>query len=518
MRDDAEVFCAGQGDACAFKLLNDCWRMIDGVNGGPGLKSLGDPDIKAFKEGGKWKGIWSQNYMGMYCWTPFLDGELLAYHDNAYNYFFDLQGDGRRADNAGMIAPVGALPEHVSFGDGKILRPHYKNDEHTGKAADYEFWVEGTCGTVVGKTDILLRKRMNDEIDAFLPKIELALDWVESLRDGATGLVRVGPAGTFIERAYRGTDMGDGRFSYGFPSGVMIHYIKALRNLVELHKLRSDDKKVERYERRLQTSLDSVVKLVEKNSYFINYLDAHGGRHGVVGAVKHGYFESNPNHDAVAYRVVDDHLAARIYATIVSIPELRQGKTICCVYPGRDDVLPGYQSDPAYGPGAGYHWNGSSWFSSEARMVMGYYCLNKFKDVQNSLGRMFELYAKGYRRDVMDNFGTAFAGAYNPEVAGAAYIDGFAVYGAGLRGLFEYNYTAESLMLHPHVPDEISEYRQQIPAWFGTKKIYPAFINKGNAVITGVTINNKETPCFSGNAVELKYEQLPHEAKVEIVR
>ena len=151
-------------------------------------------------------------------------------------------------------------------------------------------------------------------------------------------------------------------------------------------------------------------------------------------------------------------------------------------------------------------------------MLMAYYRLNKFSDARASLERIFELYAKGYRCDVMDDFGTACAGAYNPEVKGVMYIDGFAVYGAGLRGLFEYNYTAESLMLYPHIPEDISAYRQQIPAWFGTKKIYPALINKGNAAITGVTINGKATACFSENTVALKYEQLPDEANVEIVR
>ena len=44
--------------------------------------------------------------------------------------------------------------------------------------------------------------------------------------------------------------------------------------------------------------------------------DPDGTRHGVYGAAKHGYFEASPNHDAIAFRVVDDLQARRIYAKL----------------------------------------------------------------------------------------------------------------------------------------------------------------------------------------------------------
>lgn len=510
------VFCEGKGDPEIFRLLNNCWKMIDGMNGTPGLRSLCDPGTKAFMEGGKWKGIWSQNYMGMYTWAPFLDDTLFSAHDNAYNYFFEFQGNGVRSDKAGMIAPSGALSEHIFFADGKTPAPHYKNDEHTGKASEYDFWIEGTCGTVIGKTDALLVRRNIAEIKKYLPLIEASLGWIENLRDPAAGLIKAGPAGTFIERSYSGTDLGNGKFSYAFPSGVMVYYIKALRNTVELEKIAGTMDKAQIYAKHIEKSISSIKKLFADEGYFISYLDAKGVKHGVYGAEKHGYFESNPNHDAIAYRVTDDEMSESIYRKIVSIPELRKGGTINCVYPRRDDVLPGYQSDPAYGPGPGYHWHGASWFSSEARMLMAYYRLNKFRDVKNSLGRMFELYAKGYTRDVMDNFGTEFAGSYNPEEKGIAYIDGFAVYGAGLRGLFEYEYTAESLMLHPHVPNGITEYRQLVPARFGDKKIYPSVFKTGKNKNMMFKINGGKEIAVEKNCIELKYLDMKNETNVEI--
>jgi hypothetical protein len=45
-------------------------------------------------------------------------------------------------------------------------------------------------------------------------------------------------------------------------------------------------------------------------------------RHGELGAAKHAYFESAPNHDAIAMHVVNDSLAAEIYASIEAVPEL----------------------------------------------------------------------------------------------------------------------------------------------------------------------------------------------------
>ena len=44
-----------------------------------------------------------------------------------------------------------------------------------------------------------------------------------------------------------------------------------------------------------------------------------GVLHGKLGQKKHGYFEASPNHDAVAWRIVDDDLAEDIMQTIDSL-------------------------------------------------------------------------------------------------------------------------------------------------------------------------------------------------------
>jgi hypothetical protein len=513
-----EIFCIGSGNAVFINLLNESWKTLDGSSDSKGLKSLCDDKIKALWQGGKWKGIWSQNYMGMHCWTPFLDGRLLTCHDNACNYFFDLQGDGETADKAGAVAPKGALPEHVFFGDGKTPLPHYKNDEHTGKSSEYDFWVEGTCGNVICKTDILLVTRNLDEINKYIDRIELAMNWIESLRDSNTGLIKTGPAGTFIERAYSGTDLGNGKFSFGFPSGVMAHNIKALQNLIEIEKLAKRFEKANFYSEKLKASLESLPMLLENDSYFVNYMDSKGVKHGILGAEKHSYFESNPNHDAVAYGVVSPQVSEKIFETILSIPELRKNKLIPCVHPSRDDVLPGYQDDPAYGPGPGYHWHGAAWFSSQARMLTACMKMDMFEYAEDLLGKMLEIYKSGSMRDVMDNFGAEFPGSYNPEEKNVAYIDGFGVFGAALRGLFEYEYRADSLIIRPHFPGDVTEFCQKMPVRFGEKKIFPRFVSRGKAGIAEVKINGESIDSFDESSVFLEYESLPENSEIEVFK
>ena len=56
-------------------------------------------------------------------------------------------------------------------------------------------------------------------------------------------------------------------------------------------------------------------------------------KHGVYGAPQHGYFEASPNHDAIAFRVVDDAQAGTIYRKIASHPGLRPHRFILPNYP-----------------------------------------------------------------------------------------------------------------------------------------------------------------------------------------
>ena len=58
-------------------------------------------------------------------------------------------------------------------------------------------------------------------------------------------------------------------------------------------------------------------------------------------------------------------------------------------------------------------------------------------------------------------------------------IDNFAIPAATFRGLFDYEYRFDRLILRPRVPGAISEYVQKEPIRFGEKALYISCRNGG---------------------------------------
>ena len=103
------------------------------------------------------------------------------------------------------------------------------------------------------------------------------------------------------------------------------------------------------------------------------------------------------------------------------------------------------------------------------------------------------------------------------QVSGVAVmIDNFAIPAATIRGLFDYEYRSDRLILRPRLPRAIIEYIQKEPVRFGEKTLYISCRN-GGMKVKSVAINGKPLAIESPDAVELRYEDLPKEAKVEIV-
>ena len=140
-------FCQVTGSPRFADALNRTNAALRGENG-PGLDHLADHHLQIFVQGGKWKGCWSQNYFGMCCTTPLLSERQLDYHLNTLALFFSLQGDGVRQDENGFTAPPGAVPEYVTLRKAEP-GPRYKNDESSGLAAEFDFWVEGNAASVL---------------------------------------------------------------------------------------------------------------------------------------------------------------------------------------------------------------------------------------------------------------------------------------------------------------------------------------------------------------------------------
>lgn len=506
-------FCENAGAERFACLLNFTWDAVSGTIP-PGLAHLADDSLKLLAEGGKWKGCWSQNYFGMVGITPFLSGRLLEYHTHTLELFFELQGDGKRCDDHGFVPPVGVVPEYVTLKDG-VPQPRYKNDESSGLAEEFDFWVEGNAVSVLSLCDVLLARRDAEKTTRLLPKIEKTLEWLLSRRDEKTGLLKTGAAGTLIERAYGATFRSKGVSEYGLPSGTVVNTIQALKMASELEKFSACPEKAEEFRRNAEALLQALPQLIEENAYLINYLDADGLRHGVVGAAKYAYLETNPNIDASAWGLLSKEAANHALDRIKAVSPT---PLAVCVWPIHDDAHWSYQkNDPAYG-GAGDHWNGSAWFSSQARYLLALLRHNRFDDAFAVGEAMRSIHESGTMRDVMADYGRTPAGRCNPDAPDAYYVDGYGTFGALFRGLFEVVYSADQISLTPHLPPEMNSYLQKQPIFWGEKKIFPKITGCGGSVAK-VLVNKKNVPLSCDNGrIELDYGSLPTEAEVEFCR
>ena len=500
-------YCHLSGSDRFAAALNKTAEALYGV-AGPGIGRLVDDELGIFVEGGKWKGCWSQNYFGMYCTTPLLTGKYLACHLGTLELFFDFQGDGTRADENGFVAPCGALPEYVTLYKA-LPGPRYKNDESSGLAGEFDFWVEGNAVSVLSLCDVLLAARDEEKVRELLPKIEKCLEFILSRKDEKTGLLKVGVAGTLIERAYGATFRSKGVTDCGLPSGAVVNTIQALRLAAEVEEFANRNSQAELYRARAEEFTKALEQLIEKEEYLINYIDADGIRHGVCGAEKHNYFETNCNHDAAFWGVVPEKTALSILKKICSFSPTPLAP---CVWEIHDDSHWSYQkNDAAYG-GAGSHWNGAAWFSSQARYVGALLKYGFWDEACAVAETMRDIYDTGTMRDVMDDYGRHPMGADNPDAPDAYYIDGFGTFGGFLRGVAGLEYRANSLTLTPAFPAEVTSYKQNFPYYWGKKELYLRLEGAGSS-IKEAFVNGKPLP-LTGGTVSISYDDLPEKAEI----
>lgn len=103
------------------------------------------------------------------------------------------------------------------------------------------------------------------------------------------------------------------------------------------------------------------------------------------------------------------------------------------------------------------------------------------------------------------------------QVGGVAImVDNFAIPAATVRGLFDYQYRFDRLILRPRIPGSITEYVQKQPVRFGSKMLYLSCRN-GGPKIGAVSVNGKMHKIESPDAVALLYDELPDSANIEIV-
>lgn len=498
-------FYSGEGDTRFLELLDLSRRMFEPDAEFQNLPMLYTPAWNGFVEGPTWGAWWIQNSYGTtYCGLPFYQEPMATFLQNAQDLWFDQMGDGKRTfkwQNTEQVIPDGQLCDAASPG-------WYMPKQGDGNVGIHDWGVEFTAAGLLMQAETLLINRDPATIQRYLGKLRRCADFLESRRDPANNLFLAGPAGNLLAPSYAGWKKPDGTYHPAYLAGLSITYIAGLDRMVELEKLAGHPDQAAVFAKRRDLARQGLPKLTTDEGYFIKYLDPDGTRHGVYGADKHGYFEAVCNHDAICFRVVDDAQAEKIYQKMASIPGLRPHDIIITNCRGLDDM---------YTPPTDWLWkfgtwvNGGHWSTCEARMIMAYYRLGHFEDARRAMEQILK-FARAFR---MDNPLVDFGGAvYQPGEPVNLCYDTFGPPFAMVRGLFEYLYQAESLVLKPHIPTGISKLEQHFPVRFGSKQVYLAAA--GSGPITAVTMNGQAWNDFGQNSINLPFAQTPATAVVSI--
>ncbi len=521
------LFCEGSGDTDFLRLIDESFAFFHPNPVVPNLTMIYKPEWDTFSEGAGWGAWWIQNSYGFsYAATPFLQEPWFSMLQRSWDLFWDNQGDGKRKGMWGestsllynLVAPDGSLGD--TGAPGKII---YKQGD--GDVNAHDWFYEATAAGIVMQAEILLVSRNRKAIDYYLPKMERACNFIERTRDPKNNLFLVGPACNLLAPSYGGVKQPDGSFGKGYLAGLSINYLAALDRMVEIYKLVGDKVKLAEYERRQKITRESLPQLMTPAGYFVKSIEPGGVKHGVLGQEQFGYLEGVANADAVALRVVDDKVAKGIYNQIAAFPEIRPFDFLLTNAPGLDDTY--VEWGKSSGPGLRGFWtygqwvNGGVWGTVEGRAILMYYRLGKFEDIRRSAIRAMK-WAKDFRMDAPwsqrgENTSNPWSDTGKFRVGGVAVmVDNFAIPAATIRGLFDFDYRADRLILRPRVPGSITQYSQKQPIRFGEKKLYISCLN-GGPNIKNVIINGKVIKSSSLNEVILMYSALPTEVKIEII-
>lgn len=501
-------FYAGEGDAEYLRLLDISRRMYEADPEFQSVPMLYKPSWNGLVEGPTWGAWWVQNsYGSSYCGLPFYEEPLITFLQNAQELWFNKMGDGKTSyvwhekDKLSWVPPDGCLMDCAN----ETWAMHKQGD---GRVAIHDWGVEFTAAGGLLQSELLLISRDPAARARFLPKLERCANFIETRRDPTNNLFWAGPAGNLLAPSYAGWKKPDGTYGMAYLTGLSVTYIAFLDRLIELEKLAGDGAHEKIYSERRALARQGLSRLTTDEGYLIKYLDPDGTRHGVYGAAKHGYFEASPNHDAIAFRVVDDLQARRIYAKLAAIPGLRPHDLILPNAPSLDDMYEAPQGLWAFGT-----WvNGGHWTTCEARMILAYYRLGQYDDALRAMKQIMT-FARRFR---MDNPLVKFGGdVYQPAEPVNLTYDAFGAPAGLIRGLFEYLYRADGLTLRPHIPTGITRLEQKFPIRFGTKRLYLATSGQGR--ITAVRVNDQPWTDFDGESVFLPYERTPQRAVIQIM-
>lgn len=520
-------YCSGTGDTNFLRLIDESFAFFHPNPVVPNITMLYNSGWDTFTEGAAWNAWWIQNSYGFsYAATPFLQEPWISILQRSWDLFWDNQGDGKRKGLWGdgtpnqlseLVAPDGGLGDTAA--PGKII---YKQGD--GDVKIHDWFYEATAACLVMQAEILLTNRNKAAIAHYLPRMERACNFIERTRDPKNNLFLVGPACNLLAPSYGGVKEADGTFGKGYLAGLSITYLAALNRMVEIYKLIGNNEKLDEYKHRQRITQESLYRIKAPGGYFVKSVEPEGIKHGVLGQEQFAYLEGVANTDAVALRVADDETANSIYRQIEEFPAIRPFDFLLTNAPGLDDTYVAWGRTS--GKGFDGFWNfgdwvnGGAWGTVEGRAILMYYRMGKFEDVRRSAVRAMK-WAKDFRMDAPwsqqgANTNNPWSDSGNHHVDGiAVMVDNFAIPAATIRGLFDYDYRSNRLIIRPRIPGSITQYAQKEPVRFGNKKLYLNCIN-GGPNIKSVKVNGQEIKINSPKEVALYYHNLPTKAKVEI--
>ena len=405
--------------------------------------------------------------------------------------------DGCLCDASTPCAPAAAgAGAGAGTGTGTGARANtcawYKQGD--GVVPKHDWTVEESLSAVVMQAEMLLVGRNASGARHFLPLFRRTSDWLESRRDPATANTThlTGPATNLLAPSWGGGPQrgAEPEPTMAYLAGCSITYCAALNRVIEVARMVGDEAAAAALEPRRDLTMAGLGLFLQRNDttnsssssssssgggggggsggaaatpkkkkanhqqqqtnnhYFVRSVDpaaTGGARHGVLGARRFGYFEASPNHDAVAWRVVNDTLAQEIMGTIDALGARLRPNTF--ILPntdagggvGYDDMLcadGGTYCDGetrggifAYG-----RWvNGGAWTTQEARAILAYLRTGRAAAAAASMRTMLTRFGRGWRMDnPLPNFGLD-TWAHAPVML---TIDAFGCGAALLRGMY----------------------------------------------------------------------------------
>jgi hypothetical protein len=522
-------YCEGKGYPEYLELIEKSFAMLHPQEKLPFFQMLYNKTHKTFKEGFMWgNGWWIQNSFGFSKnAAAILSPYWLEVLQNSYDLFWDRIGDGKRigADDGitegkpfyySLQAPDGALGDTAIPEDGII----YKQGD--GKVEIHDWFYEATAAQLLIQSDIILREHDKEKALKYLPLMERSCNFIEGARDKKNNLFLVGPACNLLAPSYGGSFSKEtGKIEKGYLTGLSVTYAAALNKLKEVYLLVDDLQKYEEYKQLEEITKASLKLLLTEENYLVKSMEIDNTKHGVYGAEKYGYLDGVTNIDALAWGVVSKDIETAIYNKINTV-NIRPYDFIMNNYPTLDDTYHDYLGEGLHGFFEQGQWvNGGCWGTVEGRAVLAYSKLHKFKDLYNSVSRSMK-WAEDFRMDAP--FSQSGENSYNPwsdrkdmsEVS--VMIDNFAIPTGMIRGIFKFEYYHDSVEITVNLPEEIDEYVQKAPLYFGNKRIY--FSVLGNGKINKIYINGKAWNGNTDKSFKLKYDELYEYSNifVEIIR